>query len=747
MKQFLKLIALLLCTSILASALSGCGFLFGGGDDEPEDEFNPPYLENYYVNKHTPVAKSGKIEGIYKYENKDSQTFVISGHEYHGGIVLQTLVGPTEYPHVEFPLDGQYDYFSFVLGGDYRDARWESSFALDGSYPTILGKARDLKLALQVIIDGVVKEEFIVSCYDVAKRYTYDVKGAQTFEIKAIMGDDGFMIPMMEITVWNGEAHETGYVPSPAGNEPVQLIKDLKPYLIPSTSSALYYPNNSESSEGRSYINMCGIRYENVMATYVSMGMLENDTEEIFFNLEGKYNYLTFTAGVADRTTTYSEGTAWLTVTADGKIIYEELFSSHELQKKVELDVTGCHQLVFAWMSDEGNMEYGNSTGNFFGIGDAYVSTTTEALQTIKYSSRDLPDRPVKMMSELGTFSVFSNMDDNAVFDGSTQFHTFSMGGVKYNEGIMLYAANSMLQKKPACASFNLDGKYNTISFVAGHISNSDVYKNDTIEIYADGVLIKTVEVDCTMLPQEYVVEVNGCRHLEFVSGKVTNGSMYRPALGIANLIAYPDGYVQTDFFPERDPADYGASCDLIEKFGFYDVHSGGRMDNDIGAVDVKDGYYDGSTQKNYFMIGDRRVYSGVLLRTSVHLSFDTGMADALIAFNIVGCSILALAAAGEAHESAFALANIKDSGYTSVTFTVAMQQERTAAGGEDETVLKIGADDECIFETTLYKDMGPTTFTVELGEDCERLLFFLECTLEDDASHTYAIYDITLNK
>jgi hypothetical protein len=351
------------------------------------------------------------------------------------------------------------------------------------------------------------------------------------------------------------------------------------------------------------------------------------------------------------------------------------------------------------------------------------------------------------MISELGTFSVFSNMDDEAVFDGSTQFRTFSMGGVKYNEGIMLYASHSMLQTKPACASFNLDGKYNTISFIAGHISNSDVYKNDTIEIYADGVLIKTIEVDCTMLPQEYVVEVNGCRHLEFVSGKLTNNSMYRPALGIANLIAYPERYVETDLFPDRKPADYGKSCDLIETFGFYDVHSGGRMDNDIGAVDVEDGYYDGSTQKNYFTIGNRKVYSGVLLRTSVHLSFDTGEADALLGFNIAGYTVLALAAAGEAHESAFALANIKDSGYTSVTFTVAMQKERTAAGGDDETVLKIGANDKSVWETTLSKDMEPTTYTVVLGEDCERLLFFLECALEDDASHTYAIYDITLNK
>lgn len=240
------------------------------------------------------------------------------------------------------------------------------------------------------------------------------------------------------------------------------------------------------------------------------------------------------------------------------------------------------------------------------------------------------------------------------------------------------------------------------------------------------------------MLPQEYVVDVTGCQHLEFISGKATNGSWYRPALGIVNLIAYTDGYVETDLFPERSPADYGASCDLIETFGFYDVHIG-KMDNDYGAVDVEDGYYDGSTKKNYFMIGDEKIYSGVLLHTSVHLSLDSEMVQDAIFFT--GLVVLA---GDEAHESAFALANLKDSGYTSVTFTVAMQKD---TGYEDETILKIGADDECVKEITLSKDMKPTTYTVELGEDCGRLLFFLECTVEDDTSHTYAIYDITLNK
>ena len=759
MKKLFKLTALLLCIAMLTSTLAGCG-LFGGDDDEPEDEFNPPYLENYYVNKHEPVVVSGGIE-VYKYD-KDSEALWMGGHPYYGGFEFRGSTFGENKAIVDLPLDGQYENISFVIGGkcgkitEQIDKDGNVTYPYDASQyncspPTLYGYAKEEKVGLQFWVDDKMVQEVIFSNYQVPVRYTFNVSGAQKFTFKQVAAEP-LTIPVLELTVWEGEAHETGHVTQPAGSDPVQLIKDLLPYQIPSTSSAVYYPNITPSSEGRTYINMCGIKYENVVATYVSMGLTENDNEEIYFNLEGKYNYLTFTAGVADRTTTYSEGTAWLTVYADGKMIYEEVYSSHELQKKVTLNISGCHQLVFAWQSDEGNMEYGLSTGNFFGIGDAYVATTEAALNTIQYSSRDLPDRPVKMMSELGAFSIFSNMQDDAVFDGSTQFHTFSMGGVKYNEGIMLHATNTMLMTKPANASFNLDGKYNTISFIAGHISNSNVYENDQIEIYADGNLIKTIEVKCTLLPQEYIIDVTGCRHLEFVSGKQTNTLMERPVIGIANLVAYPDGYVETDFFPERKPADFGNTCDLIDTFGFYDVYNS-HVSTLVGAVSVVDGYYDGTTNKNTFTVGGKTYNKGILLQTNIHLELDmagVGAAAILGGGGVwgPGLLILALAGSGEAHESAFAMANIKDSGYTSVTFTVGMQHDRTGeAFIDDETTLMIGADDECVKEITLSKDMEPTTYTVELGEDCDRLIFWLNCAPENNGSHSYAIYDITLNK
>ena len=752
MKKLFKLTALLLCLAMLTSTFAGCGFLFGG-DDEPEDEFNPPYLENYYVNKHTPVAKKGVVE-VHKYESEQSYSFTVGGHDYHGGVVLQYDYGTNEHFDVEFPLEGQYDYFSFVLGGDFSKNIQDSNgndtyspvdFAMEGAYPTLNGKPRDMKVALQFIIDGKIAEEIVLSCYDVAKRYTYDVKGVESFEVKAVSGDD-FLVPMMEITVWNGEAHETGYVPESAGNDPVKLVRDLKPYLIPNNIDLNYYPN--AASNERNYINMNAVRFEDAIAASVSEALVKDEEKSIFFDLEGKYNYLTFTAGAADRTTNFDEGSVWLTVYADGKILLEEIISTHDLYKRFTLDVTGCRQLKFTWLLESGNELYGSAMGGIYGIGDAYVATTKEAFDTITYSSRELPDRPVKMVSELGAFGVVSNVEQ-AVFNGESGLITFSMGGVKYNEGLIMHSTNSMLVTNLAYASFNLDGQYDAISFVAGHISNSNVYENDQLEIYADGELIKTIELKFHLIPQEYVIDVTGCRHLEFVSGRKTVASMERPAFGIAELVAYPDGYVETDLFPKRTPADFGSTCDLIDTFGFYDVYNS-IFSKSLGAVNVEDGYYDGTTEKESFTVGDKTYNKGILLRTSIYLELNmAGVGAATILGTMLsgwGLSILALAGAGEAHESSFAMANIKDSGYTSVTFTVAMQQDNSSIIVQDESTLMIGADDECVKEITLYKDMEPTTYTVEIGE-CDRLMFWLNCSLEDDGSHTYAIYDITLNK
>ncbi|MBQ3228921.1 MAG: hypothetical protein IJB43_10080, partial [Clostridia bacterium] len=236
MKKILRLTALLLCVSLLIPTLSGCGFLFGGFGDDPEEEFNPPYLENYYVNKHEPVCVAGKME-VYKY-NKNSDDLWMGGYAYHGGL---TMSWDTYTAHdtakVDLPLDGLYQNISFVIGGQFgriflqEDANGNLEPYLSSQYvcspPTLPGDAEERLAGIQFLVDDKVVDEVIFSNYQVPKRYTYNVSGAQKFSINVIEGIEGLnRVPILELTVWEGEAHETGHVPEPAGDEPVQLIKD-----------------------------------------------------------------------------------------------------------------------------------------------------------------------------------------------------------------------------------------------------------------------------------------------------------------------------------------------------------------------------------------------------------------------------------------------------------------------------------------------------------------------------------------
>ena len=188
-------------------------------------------------------------------------------------------------------------------------------------------------------------------------------------------------------------------------------------------------------------------------------------------------------------------------------------------------------------------------------------------------------------------------------------------------------------------------------------------------------------------------------------------------------------------------PSDWNYADDPPKLLFQYDP-----LDNEMDFLDT----LDGTSNKNTFQIGNKTYNKGILLKTNIHMELDmAGVAGATVLGTMLsdwGLCVLALAGAGEAHESAFAMANIKDSGYTSVTFTVAMQKDNSSMITQDETPLMIGADKECVWETTLYKGMEPTTFTVEFGE-CDRLMFWLNCGEEDMGSHTYAIYNITLNK
>lgn len=749
---YIRRTAALLFLLILISSASGCSLFNREQDHNPL--FDAPYINNYYVNKHTPTCVSGNMT-VYKYDSFDSPIVTMGGHDYRGGLIIENGWSSADLGCIELPLGKKYKHISFVIGGNYAlkkvsiDSDGQEIYQIDhsyiGSYPTLKGQNEEARAGVQFLIDGNIADEVLISSYDVEKRFTFNVSGADKFTLK-VMADTGMNgIPVMELTVWENEVHPTGYISEPPSDTPAKLIRDIRPYLIPARSSSIYYPSYTG---GNSTVFMAGTEYTDVLLSTLHSDLLNFENEEIYFNLEGKYSFLTFTAGASNITDNSIENSAQLTIYADGKIIFEELFSSKELQRTFTVELSKCKQLKITWVPNTVGDVFGDSGDSSYAISDAYVGISKESLSTVEHTEGNFPKRPVKIISELGVFDIESDAD-NPIFDGKEESRTFSMAGRQYAEGIVLLSSNTILMgNKTAGVSFNLGGNYSTVSFVCGHIENIGIYKNETLQIFADGVLLDEIDVNCTDLPRKYTLNVSGCRLLRFVSGLEYATSMQRPALGIANLTAYPGESNNTDLFANIPEELYPENADLIETFGFYDVRNP-RTGTKIGGVSTKDGYFDGSERSN-FRIDGKSYTKGIVLHTHTDTSpdmeaiTDSGLLGSAVSED--GLSVITLSSKGEIHISAFALANISDGGYKTLSFNISCLKTKSNEEAESTTDLFLYADGKRIKEISLSDSMNTLSYTVDISE-CRQIMFWLNCSREDAPSHYYAIHDIILSK
>lgn len=119
--------------------------------------------------------------------------------------------------------------------------------------------------------------------------------------------------------------------------------------------------------------------------------------------------------------------------------------------------------------------------------------------------------------------------------DGSWGYYTeeFFMGGLKYGNGFNVEVEDE------AKVYFNLEGKYDTISFITG-VLDSDDYSDDypekaEVSIYCDGDLSDSFLIDEDMLPTKHTINVSDCMQL-----KITikySGDGYE-TYGFADIIA-----------------------------------------------------------------------------------------------------------------------------------------------------------------------------------------------------------------
>ncbi len=674
----------------------------------------------------------------YSSEAKTSGVLTLGGVAYKTGFALRTTYGPTRMGYVEYSLKGRYSTLTFILGGS---PYWAT------------GGASVPKGILSVKADGRTILDKAVAEYAAPERITLDISGVDILRFELVTDDVTVGIAEPALWISAQTPRETGRL-SLATDKPTQLVSVLRPYHKDN-----YHKCVSSLDGDLKEVKISGKSYKSGIVMDANMRIIGEGQARTYFNLGGKYKTLRFVAGPVD-SNSGTIGTAWLTVKCDGKIIYEYEITENSLAKEISLDISGCRQLsIESEQADKSsNIAVADLMAYPEGKEPSVQASATESI-AVNADLKKLPD-VCALVSNIPPYAVGGSSTDRSktLFDGKSDYITFSMGGVKFKEGVILSSSSNVLNDNTgAHAWFNLGGEFDYVSFTVGWLSKCGVLKNDILRVYADDETVLEVPLIATAPNQEYTVPLHKCKKLGFV--KEGMASLSHSVFAIADLVVYRGQPVENNIFTHLEP-DLPEETDLIA-IGKPYIHYISTMGDHMDEV-----LRDGSTRKQYFELDGQRIYEGFLLQTSVHFDLEAGplggagggtgaIAGAVGSSVMVGAvggatitavspfgALIALAAGGTGMESSCAAFNTYGA-YDELTFTVARFKQGISKPTQRERLL-IGGDGEVLQEIEISADMKPTTFTVPIGR-CRQLMFWIQCG--DNTSSQYLFYNLKLRK
>lgn len=706
MKKLISLIAALLLISLQLSAQN-----------------------TYLVNK-CRLLDSEKCT-IYKYNGSSSAKIKMAGGEYgYGGFSFWD-----EGAYVSFHLAGEYDVLTFTLGHDDRCSERVGVVTIHGD-------------------DNKIFDEKVRG-YEPPRQYSVNVSGVRILTFKIAATD-------IDVVVADAVLWKSGQTPKPITHEVAkptaqkELVKDIQPYYV-SNFTTLVTPDETPIRLNRQVYNY-GIRGN------MNMALIGKYNGFAYFNLHGLYSKVSFVVGCHDDVSG-GAGSGWVTVKADGKIIEEIEVKEGDIAKQVVLDIPNCKMLSFHTEQIEGESHAEIANILVYPKGkDVNVTQSKDGLLPPDPRLKELPD-VCKLISNIKPYQVIGKVEKQ-IYDGSSDYVTFSMGGTKFSEGIILYQTASFWDDNlSACATFDMGNEFDYISFTAGYVGKSWSMNDDMLMVYADDELVFSTSLIPTLPNQNFVVPINKCRILRICNSG--SGTLDVAAFGVADIVAYRGKYVENDLFVHPRP-ECPYEVDLIDLGRPY-IHYVSTMSNYQDEI-----VRDGTTKKLYYELNGERIYKGFLLQTSTHFSLDFGVlgsgngtntaAAGAVGATAVGASFVAtgaaiggatvgatlapmaaflmLAAGGEAVENSLAAFNTYGE-YNTVTFKVGCLSTSSRKSDYLEHLM-IGADQEVVANIGVYESMEPQQITVPI-QGCEQLMFWLANT--NGTSAKYVIYDIVVSK
>ena len=723
------------------------------------------------------------------YASKKGEEVVVGGYSYSNGFSLGSgrngFMASGKNGLIVFDLPAGYEKLSFVLGPQ------GNSFQHSDEHNGILVVKGDGKKLLDKAIHA----------YDAPQEVVLDIKGVRQLRFDHVAGEQDLAFGVAKLWKASEKYQPTrttlDKIPT---NDRVQLVGQLYPYFAKLMTPITKRPDVKES-ERQDDISINRVTYKTGIQFSANEAFMGHNESFAYFWLQRKYDKLSFIVGPRDNQA--SGATGWMTVKADGKIIYEKRMKQDDLAERVVLDVKGVNQLAFYSTDEDSRLNGGITFGivNIFAYPTGYDMAKVPKAGLVNGSKKRLSQLPdmCPLIQNIQPFSVQGVAGyKTSLFDGSSDYLTFSMGGEKFSEGFILTPGKTLLDEHvSAYWSYDLANEFDYMSFTVGALTKRRTQSDDRIIIKCDNRVVLDTLIHTTWPNQRFVVPLNKCRLLTFAKpGTFKQNDSY---FGVGDITLYR-GEVRdnSELFSHPKP-ECPDSIDLIDlcKQPYY--HYVGRYLSTLTNFDFNDCFQNGGSMRRYFQMKDgTKIYKGVMLEANVPFAlenitpfralfmFITGVGGAVSNSDFSAYSGVSAGAGGSAglfslfnnkadQSSAQSLASkglmlgglsIFGAGdhqasvcafnpygeYDELTFTVACKSPYTdpmvnALGGNakaDPVRLDVFADQVKVAEIMVDNEMKPTTYTVPIHK-CTQLMFWLECG--EYRSGQYVLYDMTVRK
>ncbi len=710
----LRLLAAALGSALL---LSGCSIwsIFGGNRNK---EQGPKYSGHYLVDLYEPEKLSQYGCTVVKL---DTEYDYLDGEKHYKGYELNTNV-----QGVDLLRHANECEILYKIDSD----KYKSLCFLAGTVENRLNSWRiGDSCALSVSLDGVRAYEEMYYAIQAPKYVSIDITGKT--EIKFYVDQNYYMrcLGVFEITLWEDANHSIEEKKAPAKEE--EDFLDNSYYVYGEQDDSDFTGGYVILDKAERTMKINGEVIKKGFALHPSSSRLE-----IHMNTWGRYKYMHFNLGHIDDAS--KDGAILVEICVDRVSKLVTRIDDSDLPMDITVPLNGGKIVsILAKGDPEDDTRTDISSFGFFGMYNIIGSpneTFPDSGEGKKY------DGSYKLISQVAQPYNFVNnfAKSESLLLGKTAYNGVQIGGVIYSEGMILKSIYNIMttttEQMPAKAEFDLKKAFSYLTFKVGR-KDKTALARDTLNIYLDGTLKDSYDLNTIASIQDFTISVSGKRTLTFEL--VGAADTYRGTYGIVDIGVHTDKVRELPFdhVPNgkkaaKDSYESGTVVHLMDDLVCYESFSG-MNEQDLYTDDRTDECEYIKNSGRTFQVAGQAYDHGFLLqsvkRYSLGGSGGIGMVLSGFYFGVF---------AGSDIQCASVVAFNFRGKFSTLSFSAGAIDGTTGAKAEK---LDIIGDDKVIYNALLQPN-DSRRFEVDVHE-VNNLIFFLEYT--NTSSAPFAFYNV----